>query len=254
MTRPIATWLLAATMSLATGETTARMEAAAPPGPAGRLDLVVAHNPARSPDWVEVYLALSAEDLERVLGADPGLLGDAQGRVDLAEFKTGTFDLADRIFAGVTARADAAPLHLEAMSLMLHPEEAPLPLRTPMDGEIAMSVCGAPIPDVPPSLGELTAYVGLIAQTDGPVESLELVFPGPGAAGRVAQVSVHGHGGAVRNTAPTLDGQGHLSLRLTPQPRLGLGLVIGALGALAGLAGLAWRLRAARSRLRPIRR
>jgi hypothetical protein len=253
MTRPIATGLLAATMSLATGESMARMEAAAPSGPAGRLDLVVAHDPARNPNWVELYLALPAEDLERVLGAEPGLLGDAQGRVDLAEFKTGTFDLADRIFAAVTARADAAPLHLEAMSLMLHPEEAPLPMRTPMDGEIAMSVCGVPIPDVPPSLGELTAYVGLIAQTDGPVGSLELVFPGPEAAGRVAQVAVHGQGGAVRNTAPALDGQGHLSLRLTPQPQPRLWRVIGALGALAGLAGLAWWIRAARSRPRPLR-
>jgi len=252
ITRPIATCLLAAAMSLTKGETAARMGDAAPPGAPARLDIVVAHDPDRNPDWVELYLALPAEDLERVLGAEPGLLGDAQGRVDLAEFQSGTFDLADRVFAGVTAGADTVPLDLEAMSLMLHPEETPLPLRTPLDGEIAMSVCGAPIPEVPPSVGELTAYVGLIAHTDGPVKSLDLVFPGPDAAGRVAQVSVHGAPGAVTTTAPTLDGQGHLSVRLAPQPQLWP--VAGALGALAGLAGLAWRLWAARDRVRPTRR
>ncbi len=212
------------------------------PAQAERFDIVV----SQRRDSIELYVALPATDLVDVVGGAPGLLADRDERIDLPSFQTGTYDLADALFAGVAMRADGRPIRMEAMSMMLHPAATPLPLLSPLDGMIAMSVCGVPLPEVPPSLAALTAYVGLIAQIDGPVRRLGITLPGTEAAGRRVWIVTHGMGGGTRRSVARVSGDGRLTLAGPWGPPRGA--IVPAAGlAAAGATGLLlarrWRAR-----------
>ena len=113
---------------------------------------------------IEVFTYKSADSLLPMFGADPNGLAAADGRVYFGELReTGTFDFGDTIVAKVGFTVDGAPVTLEAMSVMVHPIDNGLPFETPLDGNIAMSVCNVEDPVVPPTMADLSLYGGFIA-------------------------------------------------------------------------------------------
>ena len=146
---------------------------------------VVVH---RGDSAVELYFSLPAPSLVSVFGLPPERLEQADGTVDFEPLRLGTWEIGDAAFEGVDARIGGAPAVFEAMSLMVHPANAKLPLRDPVEGMIAISVCTVPQPEMPPSLDELHAYTGYIAYTDAPQGPVLLRLPETGR--RTLEVTV----------------------------------------------------------------
>lgn len=135
----------------------------------------------RSDTYVEVFLSLKAQALDAVFTLPPSALADDTGAVIFDSIREdGSFDIGDEMFARVSARIGAESAEFEAMSLMLHPLEAPLRLDTPLDGLIAIEVCTVPAEELPGTLHDLQAYAGFIAYTDNTHGALRLDLPKTG--------------------------------------------------------------------------
>lgn len=118
----------------------------------------------RFADSVEVFISLPAEAVPGTLGGSTDGLMTPDGRFEIGVFrKTGTAVEGDAVFGDTRLRVAGAPVGVDAMSVMVHPEDLPLPLETPIDGVAAMSVCTVPDRDVAPRLEDLRLYGGFIA-------------------------------------------------------------------------------------------
>lgn len=136
----------------------------------------------RFEDSVEVFLSLPAEQVPAYLGGSTDALLTEEGRFEIGVFRqTGTAVEGDAVFGTTRLLVDGQPAGVEAMSVMVHPIDLPLPLETPIDGVAAMSICTVPDRETAPLLSELQMYGGFIAwPVDGfaPV-TLELHNPEP---------------------------------------------------------------------------
>lgn len=149
----------------------------------------------RSETYVEVFLSLEAARLEEVFALPPSALLSGSGQVAFASIREdGSFDIGDEMFEDVFARIGGARAEFEAMSLMLHPLDAPLRLKTPLDGLIAIEVCSVPTEDLPGTLDTLQAYAGFIAYTDTPDAALMLELPATGRGDVVLEIRDHAGG------------------------------------------------------------
>lgn len=134
----------------------------------------------RGADSVEVYMAMNAATMTNAFGLPPTLLADEHGLVDIEPLRQGTWQIGDALLANVETRLDDAPAVFEAMSLMVHPADSPLPLDTPIDGMVAIAVCTVPTPETHPGLSELRAYVGFIAYPVDPEQIVSFSLPESG--------------------------------------------------------------------------
>ncbi|MGX9355451.1 hypothetical protein ACS3SW_09885 [Roseobacteraceae bacterium S113] len=142
------------------------------------LDLII----ARSAEAVELFISTRSDNFVTRFGLDPALLAEPDGTVNFDDLRLGTFDTADVMFEGVSARVDGAPAPLEAMSMMVHPIDAKLPFETHVDGLIAIAVCTVPTPTTPPTLDVLWGYAGFITYVDNSAGALSLSLPAFGGA------------------------------------------------------------------------
>ncbi len=131
---------------------------------------------------VELFVGLPAEGLVEVFAMPAAALAGADGTVDFDGLRDGTVAIGEAILNPVATALGGRPVTFEAMSMMVHPEQWKLPLRDPVDGLIAVSVCTVPAPAWAPTLEDLHAYSGFIAYTDDPLQPLHLRFPGTGRA------------------------------------------------------------------------
>ena len=120
---------------------------------------------------IEVFAALDADDSHGIFGTDASGLAAEDGRIYYGAFrKTGTYDFASDLISGVSMTVDGKTAELDAMSVMVHPDDLILPFVTPFDAVLAMSVCNVNDPDSPPTLDSLRLYSGFVAY---PVEGWE---------------------------------------------------------------------------------
>lgn len=127
---------------------------------------------------VEIFAAMDAERLPSILATDPDGLAASDGRIYLGALReTGTFDFGDHMLRGVRFSAGGEDAQLEAMSVMVHPDDQRLPFDTPLDGNIAMSVCGVDDPAEPPQISNLRLYSGFIAYPADGHAALRLTLP-----------------------------------------------------------------------------
>ncbi|MEL6700973.1 MAG: hypothetical protein AAFO58_04740, partial [Pseudomonadota bacterium] len=113
---------------------------------------------------IEVFARIPAAILRPVFATDPAGLAGPDGRVWFGALReTGTFDFGDAMISEVAFKADGAKAPFEAMSVMVHPADNTLSFDDPIDGNIAMSVCGVADPVIPPTIDELTLYAGFIS-------------------------------------------------------------------------------------------
>ncbi len=139
-----------------------------------RLDLIV----DRDDVSVSVFLTVRLDALESALGVSPDLLRAADGMFPIAVFQqTGTADLAETIAAGIGYDIGGAEAEFPAMSMMVHPEERRLPFVSPIDGWIAISVCGTEGAEGLIADRDVRLYAGYTAYPVDGTASLEIVLP-----------------------------------------------------------------------------
>jgi hypothetical protein len=96
--------------------------------------------------------------------------------------RDGTAAAADMMIARSALTVDGAPAELQAMSVMVHPNGTPLHFDTPIDAQMAMSVCTAPDLVAGSTLADLHAYAGYHAY---PVDGHAPITFAPGGAATV---------------------------------------------------------------------
>ena len=194
----------------------------------------------RGADAITVYLSMPAPEAVRVFGLPPSALVAADGTVPFDALRMGTFDIGDVLWDDVAVTLDGRPLGFEAMSLMVHPADAPVPFQTPLDALTAIGVCTVADPSAPLRLDQLHLYVGLTAyRPDAAQAGLDLrggtlAFALPRAAGGTdITVRDFAPGMTVRSTGATWDPDRALIL---PPPAAGRGALFWAALAIAGVA------------------
>ncbi|MEL7213146.1 MAG: hypothetical protein AAGK92_10820 [Pseudomonadota bacterium] len=131
----------------------------------------------RRADSVELYFTLPAHQMPGLFDISASVIANPDGTVDFDPLRLGTFDIGDDMFADVTTLLNDRPVQFEAMSLMVHPQTSPLPLKTPLDGMISIAVCTVPTPTKPITLHDLQLYAGYITYDGEPGGTLSLRLP-----------------------------------------------------------------------------
>ncbi|MEM9268654.1 MAG: hypothetical protein AAGA78_06930 [Pseudomonadota bacterium] len=158
--------------------------------PVTRIEVILERN-ERS---VEIFVGLPAEAMVSAFGLPPQTFENDAGVVEFSTLREGTFETGDVFFAGLEMSLAGQTVPLEAMSMMVHPEDAKLEFNTPWDGLIAIAVCTVEEPEVPVGLSGLYAYAGAIAYLDGATGQIELSLPHLAEAGYELHVRDFTHG------------------------------------------------------------
>ncbi|MEM6615840.1 MAG: hypothetical protein AAF619_04885 [Pseudomonadota bacterium] len=144
----------------------------------------------RKSDSVELFMSFPAENLQPLFGHADSLIAESDGTVDLVAMRDGTWTLGDALLSTVTTQLGAEDLPFEGMSLMVHPNDYEVPFRDPIDGSLSVAVCNVAIPDVPPTLADLTIYAAYHAMVEGADEPITLSFPKDDEAPSAVDVAV----------------------------------------------------------------
>ncbi|MEM9550585.1 MAG: hypothetical protein AAGA05_05385 [Pseudomonadota bacterium] len=197
--------------------------------------VIVTH---RLDDNTQLYFSSDAQTMLDTFGAPIEILPLRDGKVDLDPFFEGTWEMGDALAANTPLVIGDAPGLFEAMSLMLHPITDKLPMTTPLEGMIAMSVCTAPPLGAPVPVTTMHGYVGYYADIESLDAPIRIEFPSVGRD--VLRIDVHEHDERGRLASYSVELKDGEVLTLdAPRTRLataGIGL-LGALGlALATLA------------------
>lgn len=131
----------------------------------------------RADDGVEIFVKFATADTEEVLAPFPPGFLDADGLVDIAPFRNGTYEMGDEMWAGVSTEIGGEDALVEAMSMMVHPDSLPVDFEDPIDGWIAMAVCNVTDPNARFGLDELSTYAGFFAYKVDGYAPISLVFP-----------------------------------------------------------------------------
>jgi hypothetical protein len=191
---------------------------------------------SRGAESVEFYLSISPADAPGWLGGGlDALAPDGVVPMDVVR-RDGTAAAADAMIASTTLAVGGAPVELQAMSVMVHPEGTPLPFETPIDAQMAMSVCTAPDLVAGSMLGDLRAYAGYHAYPVDGTSTLEW-RPG-GNEARAVSLHVWEAGKLILSEDRILGPGAPLSLAASAPARSWLwpvvaALVVGAVGAAA---------------------
>ncbi|MEM8823525.1 MAG: hypothetical protein AAGF30_07945 [Pseudomonadota bacterium] len=119
---------------------------------------------SRTAESVEVFVGLPADDAPAWLGGGLDGLLDEDGLVNYDNLRlTGTASAGDEMFSEIEFTVAGQPVALEAMSVMVHPADAELYFGSPIEAEMAMSVCTAPDEVSGATLSQLRAYAGFNA-------------------------------------------------------------------------------------------
>ncbi|MEM8571871.1 MAG: hypothetical protein AAGG56_13340 [Pseudomonadota bacterium] len=140
---------------------------------ASELSLII-HRGEKS---IEIFAAMPMQTAVGALGLDTELLAGPNGEVDFWALRETHWLVGDELFKDVAVSQAGEPMPLEAMALMVHPEDDPIPFSTPIDGYLAVSVCTAPLDADNLPLDHLTLYTGLIGFPDEPMDPLTLTLP-----------------------------------------------------------------------------
>lgn len=118
-----------------------------------------------------------SETIIEAFAASESIVPHKNGYVDFDAFFSGTWDIGDEILSKATTQIGADSASFEAMSFMLHPNDAVLPLETRLDGMIAIGVCNAIEPGALYGMNDLHAYVGYYSSVPSHQTSIDITLP-----------------------------------------------------------------------------
>ena len=109
---------------------------------------------------IDVFVKMPGGMVASVSGRLPDFQPDDGGIIDLRNLRTDTAPLGDQTFATVSFEVDAAPVHAEAMGMMVHPITDAIPFTTPWDALTAVTLCS--FDDAPQlfQISDLYVYAG----------------------------------------------------------------------------------------------
>ncbi|MEM9099721.1 MAG: hypothetical protein AAGC79_14505 [Pseudomonadota bacterium] len=165
---------------------------------------------SREGEAVAVYFQLPFTEVSGLFGREAVSLVGADGKVNLEELSLGTFDDADLLARDVEFSLGDQSVQFEALSMMVHPAVSPFAFETPLDAEIAIAVCGVPLPKQPPGPEELVWVGGWYAYPVSSTEELAIKFPETGRKPMALSVRVFDSTGLERSEEITLADQGTL--------------------------------------------
>ncbi|MEO1639677.1 MAG: hypothetical protein AAFU41_10575 [Pseudomonadota bacterium] len=148
----------------------------ATPVAAAELDVIV----DRTGHSVNVFFGMTADDIAPVFAvSSDSLLRDEAGLLRLDDFQSnGSFADADRLIAPTVLQINGEAADFQAMSMMVHPLDIHVPFETPIDGWIAMSVCGVPPTFADASNDAVRVYAGFNAYPVDGLGALSFDFAG----------------------------------------------------------------------------
>ncbi|MEM8591728.1 MAG: hypothetical protein AAGF13_04290 [Pseudomonadota bacterium] len=134
------------------------------PATAADLSLIV----DRSERGVEIFVKLPTDRTEALLAPFPEGFVDADGLINIEPFRAGTFRQGDVLWSKVETVIGEETALVEAMSMMVHPDELPVDFNDPIDGWIAMAVCNVTEENARYDPEVLSTYAGFFAwEVDG---------------------------------------------------------------------------------------
>ena len=152
----------------------------APPALANPAEVII----SREGKAVAVYFRMPFDKVAPLFGrAVPGLT-DADGNIVLDDVFEGTFEDADLLAADVAFTLGGQSVSFDALSMMAHQSETPVPFATPLDAEIAIAVCGVPRPENIPAADQMVWLGGWHAYPVDASADLHISFPQTGRQGQ----------------------------------------------------------------------
>jgi len=137
------------------------------------LDIII----DRHLNHIEMYIQMPGSAVEEAFSGDPSKLKNQNGFVDFAGLRNGTWMHGASLFGKLKVLSAGRVIDLELMSLMVHPPSRNLPFGDPVDGLVAMSVCGANAPSEKKTMADLTANVGFYAEMLSGLDAIKLMLP-----------------------------------------------------------------------------
>lgn len=166
----------------------------------------------------EIYLSGDAETILSVFDVAEDVVPATNGFIDFDAFAHGTWTIGDTLMEKAAVTVNGAPTDFEAMSFMLHPNSDPMPLRTPLDGMIAIGVCNAVPEEAQLSLSDLRAYVGYFAQVDTTESAVNINLPATATTPLSIQIYDFGPDGHREAYSLYLKPGDSIELAISPMP------------------------------------
>ncbi|MEM8576396.1 MAG: hypothetical protein AAGF60_00960 [Pseudomonadota bacterium] len=162
---------------------------------------------SRESRGVAIYIKMPFEDVPVLFGQPVEGLLNYDGATSFADLSRGTFDQAEALAQDVKFTINGQDAPFAAMSMMIHPEDNPVPFHDPLDALMAISVCGVPLPETPPANEDLVWIGGWYAPGTTDVTELTITFPDTGRdAMGVSLASFLARSGSARSTLSVEDG------------------------------------------------
>ncbi|MEL6683154.1 MAG: hypothetical protein AAFQ09_10990 [Pseudomonadota bacterium] len=164
-----------------------------------RFAIIMALNPTfvtaqeiivtRGEKSIGLYVRMPYNDVPSFFGAEVQGFADADGTLATDALFNGTFEQADALITYLSFAVGSENVAFEALSMMVHPPNSDLTFDTPLDAEIAIAVCGVPLPDGPIVDADLTWVAGWYAYPIDPEQDLTISFPATGRMTEVVEVT-----------------------------------------------------------------
>ncbi|MEM8789695.1 MAG: hypothetical protein AAGE76_15665 [Pseudomonadota bacterium] len=172
--------------------------------PAGAGEVIV----SREGDGMAVYFRMPLSDVRPLFGNDVSGLMGSDGRLTPDLLAQGTFDGADLLARDVAFTLGARDVAFEALSMMVHPAETPLRFDDPLSAQMAIAVCGVPLPEAAPQPEDLVWVGGWYAYPVPSGAALTIDFPQTDRAPLDLSVRVFDAGHLKRDEKVTLADDG----------------------------------------------
>jgi hypothetical protein len=149
---------------------------------------------SREGDGVAVYFRMPFNDVAPLFGQRVPGLTDAQGKIVFDTLASGTFDDADILARDVEFLLGGQSVGFEAMSMMAHQTTVPQAFETPLDAQIAIAVCGVPLPAGTPDPDQMVWIGGWYAYPVDAAQDLIIRFPRTGRDAGELSVRIYDRG------------------------------------------------------------
>lgn len=147
--------------------------AALAPAPLSAGELIV----SREGDAVAVYFRMPLKDVPDLFGQELQVLMNDQGQVDFENVFEGTYEAADTLVQDIRFSLGGEEVAFEAMSMMAHQTDEPLPFSNPIEALIAMAVCSVEAPEGGLEPDQMVWIGGFYAYPVKANQDLTITFP-----------------------------------------------------------------------------
>ncbi|MEM9967204.1 MAG: hypothetical protein AAF755_03785 [Pseudomonadota bacterium] len=177
---------------------------------------------SREGDAVAIYFRMPFTEVAPLFGHRVPGLTNANGEIVFDTLAKGTFEDADVLAQKVAFNIGGQNVHFDALSMMAHQAIVPQAFETPIDAQIAIAVCGVPLPEGKPDPDKMTWIGGWYAYPVDAGQDISISFPETGRQDEVMSLRVYDRGRLKDTKTVTIVDGGSIDLpyQLTWRQRL----------------------------------